>query len=133
MWCSKSSQQWENFFDIIVLQFVGHPPGGYEILFHFIVIVSLLPSSYGFFFIFGHGYLFLGRFQHSADGCSIASCHFGALAGGDKCMSFYYAILNWKFLSALILSLRTTNMHPFALLLWFFLFLLLYYLWGICS
>ena len=59
MWCSKSSQQWENFFDIIVLQFVGHPPGGYEILFHFIVIVSLLPSSYGFFFIFGHGYLFL--------------------------------------------------------------------------
>ena len=30
-WGSEPSQQWENFFGIIVLQFVGHPPGGYGI------------------------------------------------------------------------------------------------------
>ena len=31
MWGSESSQQWENFFGIIVLQFVSHPPNGYGI------------------------------------------------------------------------------------------------------
>ena len=30
-WGSKPSQQWENFFGVIVLQFVGHPPRGYGI------------------------------------------------------------------------------------------------------
>ena len=110
----------------------GSPTGGYEIWFY----CDCVPSTVLLWLLL---YLwtrvsFFGRFQRSADACSIASCDFGALAGGDKCMSFCYAILNWKFLSALILSLRTTNMHPFALLLlWFFLFLLLYYPWGICS
>ena len=28
-WGSEPSQQWENFFGIIVTQFVGHPPGAY--------------------------------------------------------------------------------------------------------
>ena len=28
MWGSEPSQQWENFFGIIVLQFVGHPSSG---------------------------------------------------------------------------------------------------------
>ena len=30
-WDSKLSQLWENFFGIIVLQFVGHPTNGYGI------------------------------------------------------------------------------------------------------
>ena len=30
------------------------------------------------------------------NGCSTASCNFGALAGGDERMSFYSTILNWK-------------------------------------
>ena len=31
MWGLEPSQQWENFFDIIVPQFVGGPPGEYRI------------------------------------------------------------------------------------------------------
>ena len=34
MWSLEPSQQWENFFDIIVLQFVGPPPSGYRIWFY---------------------------------------------------------------------------------------------------
>ena len=33
-WGSEPSQQWKNFFGIIVFQFVGHPPGGYRIWFY---------------------------------------------------------------------------------------------------
>ena len=50
MWCSKSSQQWENFFDIIVLQSVG-------MRFDLIVTVSLLLSHCSFF-VFGGGVSF---------------------------------------------------------------------------
>ena len=31
MWGLEPSQQWENFFDVIVPQFVGGPPGEYRI------------------------------------------------------------------------------------------------------
>ena len=49
-----------------------------------------------FFFVFGCGMYFCGEFQHPpVNGCSTASCDFGALAEGDECMS-YSAILNWK-------------------------------------
>ena len=34
MWGSESLQQWENFFSIIVLLSVDHPPGGYRIWFY---------------------------------------------------------------------------------------------------
>ena len=34
MWGSEPSQHRENFFGIIVFQFVGGPLGGYGILFH---------------------------------------------------------------------------------------------------
>ena len=34
MWGSEASQQWEYLFDIIVLQFVGHPPHRNGILFY---------------------------------------------------------------------------------------------------
>ena len=33
MWGSKPSQQWENFFGLIVLELVGHPPDGYGVWF----------------------------------------------------------------------------------------------------
>ena len=63
--------------------------------FDFIMIASLLPSDWGFFFVFGRGVSFFGGFQHPpVDGCSTASCNFGALAGGDARTSFYFAILN---------------------------------------
>ena len=42
MWGSEPSQQWENFFAIIVLQFLGCPPGRYG--FDFIMTAPLIPS-----------------------------------------------------------------------------------------
>ena len=33
-WGSEPSQEWENFFGIIIFHFVGHPPGGYGIWFY---------------------------------------------------------------------------------------------------
>ena len=46
MWGSKPSQQWENFFGIIVLQlWVAYPVG---MGFDFIVIVPFQPSHCGF-------------------------------------------------------------------------------------
>ena len=61
------------------------------------MIGPLLPSCRSFCFVFERGVSFLGGFQHPpGDGCSTASCDFGALAGGDEGTSFYSAILNWK-------------------------------------
>jgi len=72
---------------------VAHPEG---MGFVFIIIVPLLPSSCGFFFVFGCGVSFFGRFQRlSVDACSTASCDSGALAGDGR-KSFYSAILNLK-------------------------------------
>ena len=45
----------ENFFGIIFLQFVGHPPGGDKISFY--CFVPLVPSCQGFF-VFEHGHFF---------------------------------------------------------------------------
>ena len=50
-------QQWENFYGIIVLQFVSHHYTSME--FDFIIIVPLLPSHCGFSFVFIHRVLFL--------------------------------------------------------------------------
>ena len=59
------------------------PPAG--IGFYFIMIAPLLLSCYSFFFVFGHGVPFFGRFHcPPVDGCSTASCNFGVLAGGDE-------------------------------------------------
>ena len=80
-----------NFFGIIILQFVGHPPTGMG--FDFIVIVPLLPSWCSFFFVFECGVSFFGGFQHPlVSESSTASGNFGALAG-DECTPFYSAIL----------------------------------------
>ena len=74
MWGWEPSQQWENFFGIIILQFVGYPP--LDMGFDFIVIVPILPSHCDFFFTFG--------------------CDFGTLTGGDEYMFIYSIILNQK-------------------------------------
>ena len=72
---------------------VTHPTG---MGFDFIMIVPLLLSLCSFF-VFGHVVPLFGGFQCSPiDGCSTASCNFGALAGGDARTPFYSAILNWK-------------------------------------
>ena len=65
--------------------------------FYFIVIVPLLSSCYGFFFVFGHRVSLFGGFQcpHVND-CSTDSSNSGALAGGDEHTFFYSSILNWK-------------------------------------
>ena len=60
----------------------------------FIMIVTILLSHCGFCFVFGRGVSFLGGFQSPlADGCSTASCDFGALGGDEGTSSM---ILNWK-------------------------------------
>ena len=56
-WGSEPSQHWRTslvllFYNLWVTHLV-------RMRFHFIVIVPLLPSCWGFFFVFGHGYLFL--------------------------------------------------------------------------
>ena len=85
----------ENFFGIIVLQFVDSPPGGYGIWFYHDCAPPILACC-GFFFAFGCGVSFFGRFQcPPVNGCSIASCNFYALEGGDEHTFFYSTILNF--------------------------------------
>ena len=94
-WGSEPSEQWENFFRTLLSSlWVTHLEG---MGFDFIVIVPLLPSCWGFLFVFGRGVSFFGRFQHPpVYGCSIARNGFGALTGENKHMSFCSAILNQK-------------------------------------
>ena len=50
-------------------------------------------SCWGFSFALGHRVSFYGGIQHSpVDGCSAASCDFGALPA-DECMTFYSTVL----------------------------------------
>ena len=87
-------QQWANFFGIIVLQLVGHPPVGMG--FDFILIVPLLPSHCSFFFVFAQGVSVFGGLQcPPVDDGSTASFHFGALTG-DVCTSFSCTVLKQK-------------------------------------
>lgn len=64
--------------------------------FDFIVFAPLPPSCCSFF-VFGHGLSFFGGFQCPVECCSIASCNFSALAGGDECMYFYLTIFDINF------------------------------------
>ena len=59
-------------------------------------IMTALPTiSHGFFLVFACGLSFFGGCQcPPVNGCSTASCNFGALTGGDEYTSFYSAILN---------------------------------------
>ena len=73
---------------------MDHPPAG--IGYDFTVVVPLLPSHCGGFFVFGRGgSFFFGGFSCPLNGCSIASCEFGALTG-DEHTSFYSIVLNQK-------------------------------------
>ena len=58
MWGSKPSQEWENFFGLIVLQFVGHPPGGYGVWFLLWLCSSHCLAASAFWSL-GMWYLFL--------------------------------------------------------------------------
>ena len=78
MWGCKPSQYWENVFVIIVLQFVGHPLGKYEIWFYH---GSAPPTiSLQLLLCLWRWGIFCGRCQCPVDGCSTASHAFGALA-----------------------------------------------------
>ena len=72
-------------------------PGAHKVLFEpykclwwvwglFLNVISLfLPSCWGFSFALGHGVSFSGGIQHSlVDVCSVVSCSFGVLTGGDE-------------------------------------------------
>ena len=92
MWGSEPSQQWENFFGITVLRFVGHPLDRYGILFY----CDFTPSTC-FLFVFGYEVsCLMGSQCPLVDGCSTASCNFGGLTEEDEGTSFDSAILNWK-------------------------------------
>ena len=64
--------------------------------FDFIIVMTLLPSRWGFF-VFERRICFIDGFQHClVNVCSTASCGFGVLAGEGECMSVYSVILNQK-------------------------------------
>ena len=95
-WGWKLSQECENFFGIIVLLSVDHPPGGYGIWFDRdctppTILLGLLLCLWTW------GISSFGEFQHPpANGCSTAYCNFGALlfGGEDECTSFYSAVFH---------------------------------------
>ena len=90
----EPSQQWENFLGIIVLQFLGHPAGGYRIWFY---RDCAPPTVLLWLLFFRRGESVFGGFQClPVDGYSTASCDCGALTGGEEYTFFYSAILNWK-------------------------------------
>ena len=94
MWGSEPSHQWENVFGIILLQFVVPAPGRYGIsLSHVLIFLSRC----GFCFVFGQEISVFGELQYPpVNGCSTASCSFGAISGGEEHMSFYSTILKDK-------------------------------------
>ena len=67
----EPSQQWENFFGIIVLQFLGHPAGGHRIWFY---QDCAPPTVLLWLLFFQHGESVFGGFQClPVDGYSTAS------------------------------------------------------------
>ena len=93
MWCSEPSLQWVDFCDIIVLQFVSHPPSVYGIWLYCdcappTVSLQLLLCLWMWV-------IFFGEFQClPVNDCSAVSCDSVALARGSEHTSFYSAILN---------------------------------------
>ena len=76
--CNQPSQQWENFFGIIVLQFVGHPlghpPSGCGIWFY--RDCALPTTSLWLLVCLWIWDIVFGGFQHSSlDGCSTTCCN----------------------------------------------------------
>ena len=66
--------------------------------FDFIVIVSLLHLAAASSLSLDMEYLFLLGSSAPINGCSAASCDFGALAGEDKCIFFCCTVFNWRLL-----------------------------------
>ena len=91
-WGSEPSLQWVDFFGIIVLQFVSHPPSNYGIWFYcdrpsptISLWLLLCLWMWGIFF---------DEFQClPVNNCLAVSCDSSALAGGSECTSFYSTIL----------------------------------------
>ena len=76
-----------------------------------------------FFFVFGHGVSFFGRFQSPpVCGCSTASCDFGAFAGGDE-QNLIILHLESEALDTLIFTCRSLfgcdSQRPSPLWVWF--------------
>ena len=97
----------------------------YPVGMRFDFIVSVLPPAVSLrlrhcLWVWG---VFFGGFQcPPVDGCSTASCDFGALAG-DECMFLYSTILIWnatfnfmftKFFSVLLLFWRNYELSSFT-------------------
>ena len=74
-WGSEPSQKYENFFGIIVLQSVGHSPGGYGMWFScdctpppILLWLLLCLWTCSIFFLVGSNVLLSKIFQHLAEG-----------------------------------------------------------------
>ena len=94
MWGSEPSQQWERFFAITVLQFVGYPPGRYEIWFY---PVCAPPTIFLWLLCFWTWDIFFWWVPtFSCQWLFKSWLWFWCSWGGYECMSFYSAILNWK-------------------------------------
>lgn len=86
-WGSKLSILWENFYGIIVLQFVAC------VGFDFTVIVPLLLACCGFFFVFGYRtFLVDSSIFVVVNGCSGISCGFSVFVSGGWGYDLYSAI-----------------------------------------
>ena len=108
------------------------PRGVWDII---LIMFALLLPSHCSLFVFGYWVSLLGGFQcPPVNGCSTASCDFGALAGGDEHTSFYSATWtrspiidsivneNFKFLFLSLLSVfwneRNFYILIYVLLIW---------------
>ena len=93
---SEPSQQYENFFGIIVVKFVGHPPSRHGIWFYHGYAPLTVSLQFLCFWMWGLSFFFFFWWA-PASSCwwLFNSCNFGVLTGGDEHMS-YSAILNWK-------------------------------------
>jgi len=80
-WGSEPSQKYENFFGIIVLQSVGHSPGGYGI---WIFCDCAPPTILLWLFLCLWTCIIFFWWVPVVNSCSTASCSFCALAGGKR-------------------------------------------------
>ena len=93
MWGSEPSLQWVDFCGIIVLQFVSHPPSGYEIWFY--CDCAPPPISLWLLLSLWMWGIFFGEFQClPVNDCLAVSCDSSALARGSERTSFYFSILH---------------------------------------
>ena len=87
-WGSELSQLWENFCNIIILQFVAHPPEWYGIwLYHLCAPPTI--SLWFLLYVFGCSISFLvGSSLFLINGYAAVSCDFGVLMRGGELKVF---------------------------------------------